>query len=118
MGEPFAQVLTNIRNILQRTKDLGLRINALTNGLHLWECDVCKLWPLIDHINLHVAEEFLALGLYERVDELPFDVDYNVIWHPNNIPFVLDSLGLLDGNKFFIKKNFMFSGEKFIPTKF
>jgi len=116
-GEPFAQDLTNIRNILQRTKDLGLRTNALTNGLHLWESEVRKLWPLIDHINLHVTEEFLALGLYNRVDELPFDVDYNVIWHPNNIPFVLDCMGLLDDDKFFIKKDFMFGGEKMIPTK-
>lgn len=116
-GEPFAQDLTNIRNILQHTKDLGLRTNALTNGLHLWEPEVRKLWPLIDHINLHVTEEFMGLGLYEKVDELPFDVDYNVIWHPHNIPFVLDCMGLLDGDKFFIKKDFMFGGEKYIPTK-
>ncbi|WP_409199606.1 4Fe-4S cluster-binding domain-containing protein [Methanobrevibacter sp. DSM 116169] len=116
-GEPFAQDLTNIGNILQRAKDLGLRTNALTNGLHLWEDDVRKLWPYIDHINLHVTEEFMALGLYEKVDELPFDVDYNVIWHPNNMPFVLDCMGLLEDEKFHIKKDFMYGGQKFIPTK-
>ena len=116
-GEPFAQDLTNIRNILQRAKDLGLRTNALTNGLHLWEPEVRELWPLIDHINLHVTEEFIALGLNEKVDELPFDVDYNVIWHPHNMPFVIDCMGLLDEDKFFIKKDFMFGGEKYIPTK-
>lgn len=116
-GEPFAQDLTNIGNILKRAKDLGLRTNALTNGLHLWEPKVRKLWDLIDHINLHVTEEFIALGLHEKVDELPFDVDYNVIWHPNNFPFVLDCMGLLDDDKFFIKKDFMYGGQKYIPTK-
>jgi len=116
-GEPFAQDLTNIHNILQRSKDLDLRTNALTNGLHLWEPKVRKLWPLIDHINLHVTEEFMGLGLYDKIDELPFDVDYNVIWHPNNIPFVLDCMGLLEGEKFFIKKDFMYGGNKMIPTK-
>lgn len=116
-GEPFIQDLTNIRNILQHTKDLGLRTNALTNGLHLWESEVRELWPLIDHINLHVTEEFLALGLYEKVDELPFEVDLNIICRSDNMPFVIDCFGLLEGDKFFIKKDFMCGGRKFIPTK-
>jgi len=116
-GEPFAQDLSNIRNILQHSKDLGLRTNALTNGLHLWEDEIRELWPLIDHIYLHVTEEFLALGLHERLDELPFDVDYFAIWHPKNMPFVLDCMGLLDGKNFYIKKDFMYGGNSHSLTK-
>jgi organic radical activating enzyme len=116
-GEPLIQDYDNIRNILQRAKDLGLRINIETNGLRLFDDDIKELWPLIDHVFIHITPEFMALGLYDSLDDLTMDFDTNVIWHPHNADFIFNAFGLLPSDGFHIKQDFMFGGEKYTPTK-
>jgi organic radical activating enzyme len=119
-GEPFAQNKENLEKIFKKAKDLGLRVSANTNGLHMFEDEVKELWKYIDHINIHVTEEFLALGLDERLDELKaadIDVETTVIWHPHNMGFILDAMGKLPEESFRIKKDFLFGGNKMINTK-
>jgi hypothetical protein len=116
-GEPFAQDIHNLRLIFEKAKSLGLRVSANTNGLHMWEPEIKELWPLIDHINIHVTPEFMALGLDERLSELPFDVETTVIWHPHNLNFIFDAFGRFEEDTFRIKQDFYFGGSKMVNTK-
>jgi organic radical activating enzyme len=116
-GEPFAQNKENLEKIFKKAKSLNLRVSANTNGLHMWEPEVKKLWKYIDHINIHVTPEFMALGLDERLSELPFDVETTVVWHPHNMAFIIDAMGKLPEESFAIKKDFYFGGNKMVNTK-
>jgi hypothetical protein len=116
-GDALIQDIRSLKAILLRARELGLRTNVSTNGIRLFDSDIKELYPLIDHVYIHVTEEFIALGLYELLPDLPMDYDTIVIWHPYNQEFVMNAFGLLDGDNFTIKKDFFYGGSKMVPSK-
>jgi organic radical activating enzyme len=109
-GEPLIQDADNLEKIMRRAKELNLRVNINTNGIALWEPEIKALWPLIDKVNIHFTEEAYSLGLHERINELPFEVETTVIWHPWNFGFLLNAIGMIPAENFRIKKDFYLAG--------
>jgi hypothetical protein len=104
---------------MERAKLCDLDVNVATNGLRLFDDDIKKLYPLMDRIWLHVTPEFMALGLNERLFELPDNIELNtnIIAHLHNKSFIDYCFGVLPADGLHIKKDFFYGGTHYTPSK-